>query len=55
MHPFYREVTRHLEQLLWDDLGWLADRKQLKRLADANRQEPPRLDYDADFRKASGL
>lgn len=54
-NPLYRSVIEVTEQLLWSELTVLAGRQQLKELAKLNRREPPKLDYDADFRKASGL
>ncbi len=55
MNPFYRGVVEATSQLLWSELTVLAGRQQLKELVELNRREPPKLDYDADFRKASGL
>ena len=52
---FYQQVISMTEQLLWSELAQLVDRRELKVLAEKNRREPKRLDYDADFRKASGL
>jgi len=52
---FYQELLEMTGQLLWNELARVADRRQLQELAEQNNQEPPRLDYDADFRKASGL
>lgn len=54
-HPFYRQVLELTERILWEDLKALADRRRLRELAQLNRRAPVRLDYDADFRKASGL
>ena len=54
-HPFYQAVLRLAEAVLWRELESLAGRRQLRELANLNRREPKRLDYDADFRKASGL
>jgi len=55
LHPFYRELLRLTEQLLWSELAVSVDRQRLRELKELNRREPKRLDYDADFRKASGL
>lgn len=55
MHPFYKAVLGLTESLLWSELSQLVDRRRLRELAERNRREPKRLDYDADFRKASGL
>lgn len=55
LHPFYGAVLGAVEQLLWSELARLVDRRHLRDLRDENHREPPRLDYDADFRKASGL
>ncbi len=52
---FYQQVISMVEQVLWSELSQLVDRRELKILAEKNRREPKRLDYDADFRKASGL
>ena len=54
-HPFYRQILELTERVLWDDLRALSDRRRLKELERLNRRAPVRLDYDADFRKASGL
>lgn len=54
-HPFYKGVLKLAESLLWNELSQLVDRRRLRELAELNRREPKRLDYDADFRKASGL
>jgi len=55
LHPLYRQVIVLAGQLLWSDLATLVDRKQLQQLQKDNRREPVKLDYDADFRKASGI
>ena len=54
-HPFYKGVLQLAESLLWSELSRIVDRRRLRELAELNRREPKRLDYDADFRKASGL
>lgn len=54
-HPFYRQVLELAERVLWHDLHALSDRRRLKELERLNRRAPVHLDYDADFRKASGL
>ncbi|MEA3278278.1 MAG: molecular chaperone TorD family protein [Pseudomonadota bacterium] len=53
--PFYRQVLQFTEQLLWQQLSEVADRRRLKELVALNQREPKKLDYDADFRKASGI
>ena len=53
--PFYCQLLQFTEQLLWTELAVLTDRRGLKELAALNQREPKKLDYDADFRKASGL
>lgn len=53
--PFYKQLLEMTEQALWSELEQWIDRRRLRELADLNRREPKRLDYDADFRKASGL
>jgi putative dimethyl sulfoxide reductase chaperone len=55
LHPFYRELLKLTEALLWSELAQIVDRRRMRELAELNRREPKRLDYDADFRKASGL
>lgn len=54
-HDFYRRILEFAERLLWREIGEMADRKQMKEIVALNRREPVVLDYDADFRKASGL
>ena len=54
-NSFYQQVLEATEQLLWTELTLLANRQQLTELTELNRREPARLDYNADFRKASGL
>ncbi len=54
-HSFYHTILTMAEQLLWSELSTLADRRKMRELTELNRREPKRLDYDADFRKASGL
>tara|TARA_R110002167_G_scaffold213760_6_gene418378 strand:+ start:3888 stop:4646 length:759 start_codon:yes stop_codon:yes gene_type:complete len=54
--PFYQQLLTLVEQSLWVDLSAaVGSNEGLKKLAELNRREPPKLDYDADFRKASGL
>lgn len=55
LQPFYRQLLGFAGQLLWTDIAAVADRRQLRALAELNRREPKTLDYNADFRKASGL
>jgi TorA maturation chaperone TorD len=55
LHVFYRQLLTLTEQVLWADLIACADRARLKELAELNQRDPVKLDYDADFRKASGL
>lgn len=55
LHPFYRDLLGLTESLLWSELARIVDRRRLRELAELNLREPRRLDYDADFRKASGL
>lgn len=54
-HDFYRRILEFAERLLWLEIGLLADRKRIKEIVALNGREPVVLDYDADFRKASGL
>lgn len=53
--PFYQQVLQFTEQLLWQQLSEVADRRGIKELVEFNQREPKKLDYDADFRKASGI
>ena len=53
--PFYQQICSALEQWLWQEFSLLMERDELKQLQRLNQREQPRLDYDADFRKASGL
>ncbi len=55
IHDFYRGILALTEAVLWDEVHRQADRKMFKQLAVLNQRPPVRLDYDADFRKASGL
>lgn len=54
-HPFYASVLALAEAVLMEDLKELSSSDQLLALVDLNRRPPVKLDYDADFRKASGL
>ena len=54
-HPFYKKILQMTEQLLWSELEQVVDRRHLRELAKLNLREAKRLDYDADFRKASGV
>lgn len=54
-HPFYASILALAEEVLMEDLKSLASSDQLLQLVDLNRRPPVKLDYDADFRKASGL
>ncbi len=53
--PFYQQLLTLVEQNLWADLSAVGSNETLKKLTELNRRKPPKLDYDADFRKASGL
>jgi len=55
LHVFYQQILMLAEGVLWSELEALVDRKHLKQLAALNSRAPIVLDYDADFRKASGL
>ncbi len=55
LHPLYRQLLGFTGRLLWTDILGLVDRRQLRELQAANRREPGKLDYNADFRKASGI
>lgn len=55
LHPFYQKLMEMTEQVLWEELAQVVNRRRLRELAGQNQREPKRLDYDADFRKASGL
>ena len=54
-HVFYRAILQLAEQLLWGELDRVVDRRSMRELVELNLREPKRLDYDADFRKASGV
>jgi len=54
-HPFYQYALELTERVLLHDLYTLADRRKFKELEWLNQRAPVHLDYDADFRKASGL
>lgn len=54
--PFYKQLLTLVEKSLWYELADRVDSKdELNRLIGLNQRQPPKLDYDADFRKASGL
>lgn len=55
LHPFYEMLLQMTEQVLWSELEQVVDRRHRRKLAELNQREPKRLDYDADFRKASGI
>ncbi|MCU7919060.1 MAG: molecular chaperone TorD family protein [Candidatus Thiodiazotropha sp. (ex Epidulcina cf. delphinae)] len=55
LHPFYEKLLQILEQALWAELVQIVDRRRLRELVELNQRRPKHLDYDADFRKASGL
>jgi TorA maturation chaperone TorD len=55
MQVFYEQVLALIERVLWFEVKELADRRQLKEIAALNARSPVKLDYNADFRKASGL
>ncbi len=55
LHPFYQGLLSLTQALLWNELARIVDRRRLRELVEQNRREPKRLDYNADFRKASGL
>jgi len=55
MHEFYDQILALSEAVVWDEVEAMASRAQLRKLAGLNQREPIKLDYDADFRKASGL
>ena len=54
-HDFYRRILDFAERMLWQEIGQLADRKRMKDIVALNGRDSITLDYDADFRKASGL
>lgn len=54
--PFYTQLLTLVEQSLWYDLTDRVESKdELKKIIGLNQRQPPKLDYNADFRKASGL
>ncbi|VAW19024.1 hypothetical protein MNBD_ALPHA12-1940 [hydrothermal vent metagenome] len=55
MHEFYDQILSLAEAVIWDEVQTIATRQQLRELSAQNQREPVKLDYDADFRKASGL
>lgn len=55
MHDFYVQILNLIGGVLWSDLQSLTDRKRFKQFVKLNTRSPVKLDYDADFRKASGL
>jgi putative dimethyl sulfoxide reductase chaperone len=55
MHEFYEQILSLAEAVVWDEVQTIATRQQLRELSALNQREPVKLDYDADFRKASGL
>ena len=55
MHEFYDRILALTEAVVWSEAEAIASRQQLRDLAASNQREPVKLDYDADFRKASGL
>jgi len=55
LHLFYKGLLQMTEQVLWTELEQVLDRRRLHELAELNQREAKRLDYDADFRKASGI
>jgi len=54
-HQFYASVLALAEEVLMEELKEMASSEKLHELMDLNRRPPVKLDYDADFRKASGL
>ena len=52
---FYKQILSMIEQMLWSELSQMVDRRELRKLVQLNKREPKRIEYDADFRKASGL
>lgn len=55
LHPFYKGLLQMTEQALWGEMEQVLDRRRLRELAELNQREGRRLDYNADFRKASGI
>jgi putative dimethyl sulfoxide reductase chaperone len=55
MHEFYSQILALTEAVVWNEVENIATRAQLRELSGLNQREPVKLDYDADFRKASGL
>jgi TorA maturation chaperone TorD len=54
-HPFYLAVLGLSEQVIWADIGDIADEKTLKRLVKSNRRPLVKQKTDHAFRKASGF
>ena len=55
MHEFYTQILALTEAVVWSEVESIATRAQIRELSGLNQREPVKLDYDADFRKASGL
>lgn len=55
LQPFYGRLLVFTERALWAEIATCVDRRKLREIVTLNRRTPPKLDYDADFRKASGL
>ena len=54
-HSFYREICGLAMALLDDEISARLPRKEAEQMKALFNKEPKAMDYDADFRKASGL
>lgn len=54
-HRLYQRLLDAAAEILWDDIAATVSPAALSEIEARNRRQPARLDYDADFRKASGL
>jgi len=54
-HSFYREVCRMALAFLISEIEAELPRREREELLALMDREPKKIDYDADFRKASGL
>jgi TorA maturation chaperone TorD len=52
---FYSSILALAEEVLLEEIKELASSDQFQELVNLNRRPPVKLDYNADFRKASGV
>lgn len=53
--PFYAAFLALTEEVLMEEIRGLASSDRFQELINLNRRPPVKLDYNADFRKASGI